>query len=142
VPKFSVRYGFRRRVWLVYGNFSCSAVFAKLRQRRIDGDAGQPGGKPRSFVEILDMGEGVQKTILQGVLRVFAVSHDPMNDTEDFFDVALAKLSEGGSSSTLGGCYQLLLAPRWKIANRCGIAVLRKKCTHHYGGPPLLNRSC
>jgi hypothetical protein len=64
------------------------------------------------------MGEGVQKRILQGVLRVFAVSHDPMNDTEDFFDMAFAKLSEGGSSFNLGGCYQLLLAPRSKIANR------------------------
>jgi hypothetical protein len=41
-----------------------------------------------------------------------------MNDTEDFFDMAFAKLSEGGSSSSLGGCYQLLLAPRAKIANR------------------------
>jgi hypothetical protein len=58
------------------------------------------------------MGEGIQKTILQCVFRVFAISHDPMNDTEDFFDMPLAKLSEGGSSSSLGGCYQLLLAPR------------------------------
>jgi hypothetical protein len=41
-----------------------------------------------------------------------------MNDTEDFFDMAFAKLSEGGSSSSLGGCYQLLLAPRWKIVDR------------------------
>jgi hypothetical protein len=36
----------------------------------------------------------------------------------DFFDMAFAKLSEGSSSSSLGGCYQLLLAPRSKIANR------------------------
>jgi hypothetical protein len=40
-----------------------------------------------------------------------------MNDTKDFFDMAFAKLSEGGSSSGLGGCDQLLLAPRSKIAN-------------------------
>src|ERR1700726_3673663 len=29
----------------------------------------------------------------------------------DLFDMAFAKLSEGISSSSLGGCYQLLLAP-------------------------------
>src|SRR6202041_2295835 len=81
-------------------------------QRRIDGDACQPGGKSRSFIEILDMGEGIQKTILHCIFRVFPISHDPMNDTEDFFDMAFAKLSERGSSSSLGGSYQLLLAPR------------------------------
>jgi hypothetical protein len=64
------------------------------------------------------MDESIQKALLHCVFRVFAVSHDPMNDTEDFFDMAFAKLSEGGSSSSLGGCYQLLLAPRAKIANR------------------------
>jgi hypothetical protein len=42
------------------------------------------------------MGEGIQKTILHCVFRVFAISHDPMNDTEDFFDMSFAKLSEGG----------------------------------------------
>jgi hypothetical protein len=63
------------------------------------------------------MDESLQKRILHCVFRVFAVSHDPMNDAEDFFDMAFAKLSEGGSSSDLGGCYQLLLAPRSKIAN-------------------------
>src|SRR5260370_42346788 len=85
------------------------------------------------------MDEGIQKTILQ---CVFAVSHDPMNDTEDFFDMAFAELSKGGSSSSLGGCYQLLLAPRSKIANCCGSALRRKKCTQHYGEPPPANRGC
>jgi hypothetical protein len=51
------------------------------------------------------MGKGIQKTILHCVFRVFAISHDPMYDTEDFFRMAFAKLSEGGSSSSLGGCY-------------------------------------
>jgi hypothetical protein len=64
------------------------------------------------------MDESIQKTILHCIFRVFAVSHDPMNDTEDFFDVPFAKLFEGAWSSSLGGCYQLLLAPRSKIANR------------------------
>jgi len=77
-------------------------VLTKLRQRRIDGDACEPGGKPRSFIKILDMGEGVQKTILQRVFRIFVISHDPMDDTEDSFDMAFAKLSEGGSSASLG----------------------------------------
>jgi hypothetical protein len=55
---------------------------------------------------------------LHCVFSVFAISHDPMNDSEDFLDMALAKLPKGGWSSSLGGCYQLLLAPRSKIANR------------------------
>src|SRR6266481_3595686 len=117
-PKFSLRYGFRRRVWLVYGNFSRSAVFAKLYQGGINRNACQPGGKPRSFIEILDMDEGIQKTILQRVFRVFAISHDPASHTGDLFHMTFAKLSEGGSSSSLGSRYQLLLAPRSKIANR------------------------
>src|SRR5260221_5633536 len=116
-PKFSFRYGFRRRVWLVYGNFSGSAVLAKLHQGGINRNAGQPGRKLGSSIKILEMDESIQKTILHCVFRVFAVSHHPMNDTEDFFDMALAKLSEGGSSSSLRSCYQLLLAPYSKIAN-------------------------
>jgi len=93
-------------------------VCTKLGQRRIDGDACQPGGKPRSLIEILDMGKGVQKTILQCVFRIFASSHDPMDNTEGPFDMAFAKLSEGDSSTSLGGCYQLLLAARSKISDR------------------------
>jgi hypothetical protein len=64
------------------------------------------------------MGEGIQKTILHCVFRVFAISHDPINDPEDFFGMAFAKHSEGGSTSGLGGCYQLLLAPHSKIVNQ------------------------
>jgi hypothetical protein len=96
-------------------------VPTKLRQRGVDGDACQPGSKPRSFVKILDMGEGIQKTILHCVFRVFAISHHPMDDTEKFFAMALAKFSEGGSSSSFGGCYQLVLAPGSKVANLRGI---------------------
>ena len=93
-------------------------VVTKFRHRRIDGDARQPGGEPRLSIKILDIEEGIQKTILDLVFRVLAISHDPLDDTKDFFDMSLAELSERGSSSTLGCCYQLRLAPRSKIANR------------------------
>jgi hypothetical protein len=63
------------------------------------------------------MDESIQKALLRCVFRVFAISHDPINDPEDFFGMAFAKLSERGSTSGLGGCYQLLLAPRPKIVN-------------------------
>jgi hypothetical protein len=43
------------------------------------------------------MDKGIHKTILHCVFRIFAISHDPVNDTEDFFDMAFAKLSERGS---------------------------------------------
>jgi hypothetical protein len=56
--------------------------------------------------------------------------------------MTFAKLSEGSSSPTFGGCDQLFLAPRSKIANRCGSALRRKKCTHHHGEPPPANRGC
>src|SRR5258705_11395117 len=140
-PKFSFRYGFRRRVWVVYGNFSRSAVFAKLHQGGINRNAGQPGCKLGSSIKILEMDESVQKALLRCVFRVFTVSCDPASHTGDFFHMAFAKLSEGGSSPTFGGCDQLLLAPRSKIANCCGIALRRTKCTHHCAEPPLSNRS-
>jgi hypothetical protein len=63
---------------------------------------------------------------LHCIFRVFTISHDPMSDSEDFLDMAITKLSEGGSSPILGGCYQLLLAPLPKIANCCGIALGRE----------------
>jgi hypothetical protein len=55
--------------------------------------------------------------------RVSTVSCDLASHTGDFFHMTFAKLSEGGSSPTFGGCDQLLLAPRSKIANCCGIAL-------------------
>jgi hypothetical protein len=113
-----LRYGFGRRVWLVYGNFSRSAVFTKLHQGGINRNAGQPGCKLGSSIKILEMDESIQKALLRCVFRVFAISHDPINDAEDSFGMAFAKLSEGGSTSALGGCDQLLLAPHSKIVNR------------------------
>src|SRR5438876_2500005 len=105
-----------RRVQLVYGNFSRSAVFTELHEGGINRDAGQPGCKLGSSIKILEMDESIQKAVLRCVFRVFAASHDPMDDTEDFCAMAFAKLPEGGSSSSLSGCDQLLLAPSSKIA--------------------------
>src|SRR6266481_9316276 len=130
-PKFSLRYGFRRRVSLVYGNFSRSAVFTKLHQSGINRNAGQPGCKLGSSIKILEMDESVQKALLRCVFRIFTVSYDPASHTGDLFHMTFAKLSEGSSSPAFGGCYQLLLAPRSKIANRRGIIMHRKKCTHN-----------
>src|ERR1700730_18348323 len=141
VPKFSLRYGFKRRVWLVHGNFSRSAAFTKLHQGGINRNAGQPGWKPGPSIKILEMDESIQQALLRCVLRVFTVSCDPASHTGDLFHMTFAKLSEGSSSPTFGGCDQLLLAQRSKIVNCCDIALLRKKCTHHYDRP-LSNRSC
>jgi hypothetical protein len=63
------------------------------------------------------MEEGAQKGVLHCVFRIFAISSDPMGDSEDLLDMAFAKLAEGGSSSNLGGSYQLRLAPLSKIGN-------------------------
>src|ERR1700758_2445931 len=117
VPKFSLRYGFRRRVWLVYGNFSRSAVFTKLHQGGINRNAGQPGCKFGSSIKILEMDESIQKALLRCVFRVFTISHDPVSHTQNLFHVAFAKLAEMGSLPSLGGCYQLLLAPFPKFVN-------------------------
>src|ERR1700740_3141248 len=138
IAKFSLRYGFRRRTWLVYGNFSRCAVFTKLHQGGINRNAGQPGCKFGSAIKILEMDESIQKALLRCVFRVFTVSYDPACHTGDSFHMTVGKLSEGGSPPTLGGCDQLILAPSPQIANCCGIALRRKKCAHHYGG--LLSR--
>src|ERR1700739_2164732 len=79
------------------------------------------------------MDESIQKALLRCVFRVFTVSHDPASHTGDFFHMTFAKLSERSSSPTFGGCDQLLLAPRSKIADCCVSALRRKKCTYHYG---------
>src|SRR5882757_8154298 len=142
VPKFSLRYGFRRRVWLVHGNFSRSAVFTKLHQGGINRNAGQPGCKLGSSIKILEMDESTQNSLLRCVFRVFTVSYDPASHPEDLFHMTFAKLSEGRSFPAFGGCDQLLFAQRSKIVSRCGITARRKKCTRHYGGPPLSNRDC
>src|SRR5258707_8031984 len=97
-PKFSFRYGFRRRVWVVYGNFSRSAAFAKLHQDGINRNAGQPGCKLGSSIKILEMDESIQKALLRCVFRIFTVSHDPASHTRNLFHMTFAKLSEGISS--------------------------------------------
>src|ERR1700688_151326 len=137
VPKFSLRYGFKGRVGLVHGNFLKSAFLRKLHQCRINRNAGQPGCKPGPSIKILEMDESTQKAVLHCVFGVFTVWHDPASHTEDLFHMTFAKLSEGRSFPTFGGCDQLHLAPRSKIANRCGITLRRKKCTHHSDCPPL-----
>jgi hypothetical protein len=86
-------------------------VVSQLHQGGVNRDAGQPGCKLGSSIKILEMDVSIQKTILHCIFRVLAISHNPMNDTEDFFDLAFAKLSERAWSSSLGGHYQLLLAP-------------------------------
>jgi len=116
-------------------------VLTKLHQGRINGNACQPGCKVGPSIKILEMDESIEKALLPCVFRVFTVSYDPASHTGDLFHMTFAKLSEGSSSPTFGGCDQLALAPRSKIANRCGIT-LRRKCTHHYGEPPPANRGC
>ncbi len=91
---------------------------------------------------LLEMDESTQKTLLRCVFRVFTVSYDPASHPEDLFHMTFAKLSEGSSFPAFGGCDQLLFAQRSKIVSRCGITARRKKCTRHYGGPPLSNRDC
>jgi hypothetical protein len=68
-----------------------------------------------SSLKILEMDESIHHALLR---RVFTISDDPASHIGDSFPMTFAKLSEGGSSSSLGGCYQLLLAPPSEIANR------------------------
>src|SRR5260370_22464650 len=84
-PKFSLRHGFRRRVWLVYRNFSRSAVLTKLHQGGINRNAGQPGCKSGSSIKVLEMDESIQKAFLRSVFRVFPVSRDPASHAGDSF---------------------------------------------------------
>jgi hypothetical protein len=79
---------------------------------------------------MLEMDESIQKALLHCVFSIFTISYDPASHTSDSFQMTFAKLSEGGSSSSLGGCYQLVLAPPSKIANLCRIALHREKCSH------------
>src|SRR5712672_2626096 len=100
------------------------------------------GSSMGTSIKILEMDESTQKTLLRCIFRVFTVSYDPASHPEDLFHMTFAKLSEGSSLPAFGGCDQLLFAQRSKIVSRCGITARRKKCTRHYGGPPLSNRDC
>jgi hypothetical protein len=101
-------------------------ILTELAQGRVNGDACKPGCKLRSSIKVLDVEEGIEKTILHCVFRVFAISNDPMDDTEESLAMPFTKLTEGGSFAGLSGCDQLLLAPRSKIANGRGIALCRE----------------
>jgi hypothetical protein len=85
-------------------------------------------------IKILEMDKSIQKALALCLPRLHGL-YDPASYTGDLFHMTFAKLSQGSSSSSLGGCYQLLLAPRSKIANCYGIALCRDKCSHHCDAP-------
>jgi len=115
-----LRYGFRRRVWLVYGNFSplCRFLRSFIKAALIAIRVSQVANRELSS-KSLTWTEGISednRCSASSASSRFRMIRRVTQET--CFHMTFAKLSEGGSSSRLGGCYQLLLAPRSKIANR------------------------
>ena len=129
----TVPFEFAGRVWFVHGNFSFPMVLTKLRQRRIDGDACQPGGKPRSFIEILDMGEGIQKTVLHCVFGVFAVSRDRSMPRKTFLTDGVCQSSTKGARLRVAATISTTTRSTLSVANRWGIAHTRQYSHRHDG---------
>ena len=74
-----------------HGGLKRVSPLAKNHQRRIDGDAGEPGGETGSAIKILEMNKCIQERILNGVLRIFTVSGDTERGLFEFAGVRLAK---------------------------------------------------
>jgi len=102
VWSFVLRPELSRRVGLVHRNFSYSALLAKLPECRIDRNARQPSCKLRSSVEVLEMDESRQESILHCVFCVFAISRNSVGNAEEFSRMACAKFSERSLVSSPG----------------------------------------
>ena len=91
------------------GCFPRVAISSDLHQGCIDGNPRQPGCKLRPTVEVLQMNQTIQKTLLKGVFRVFAVSGNPKSDVENSFFMAFAEFSEGSGIPSPGSGQQALV---------------------------------
>jgi len=95
-----------------HGGLQRAAPLAKNHQRGINGDARQPGGKRGPFVKVLEMDEGAQESILQSILRVFAISGDTKCRLVKLSGIGLAKGTESRRLASFGRSQQRFFTHR------------------------------
>ena len=102
------------------------SLFALQADRRIDGDAVQPGEKQRVTLEPLQRLVGIQEGILHHVLGVFGVVDQPIDRMEQTILIAADQLPEGGRIAA-----QAPAIRRWSSASRvpyrCWTKAARRK---------------
>ena len=52
------------------------------------------------------MNEGIQETLLNGVLGILAISSDPTSCAEHFLGMAFVEFIKGGFVAALGDCHE------------------------------------
>src|ERR1700722_12999409 len=124
--------GIRGRAGFIQRNFPYSAFLPELPQRRVDGDARQPGGKTGSFIEIGEVNESAHEGILHRVFRVLAIAGDPKRHPENHLRMTFTKHAERGTMTAFRGGYQFALAPSRKAAPRDCIFLFSSACTRQF----------
>src|SRR5260370_28751985 len=85
----------------IRSNFRRIALFPQNHQRRIDCDAGEPGGETRSALEGFYVTQRAYKGILQGIFSIFSIFRDAIYDLECSFGYRLEEFVEGCCVSAL-----------------------------------------
>ena len=75
-------------------------------QRFVHGDAGQPGGEPRFFLEAVEMEENLVKRFLHNIFGILAIIHDSLRHGKNSAFVTNNQLFERPRIATLCGSHQ------------------------------------
>jgi len=80
----------------VRGNLKRGASLSENHERRVDGDAREPGSESGPAVKVRHVNKRSQECVLNCVFRVLAGSGNPMCGTKELLSISLGKRGEGG----------------------------------------------
>jgi hypothetical protein len=116
---------FRARfIAIVRGNLMRYSFLSQNHERRIDGDAREPGSETGSAVKVLYMKKRSQQGVLNRVFRVLAASGDPARGTKELLSISLENCVEGPGMPALGGFHKARIAQSasaatWRATSFC-----------------------
>jgi hypothetical protein len=79
----------------IYGHPGTGAIFSQNHQRRIDCNSCEPRGEPGAPVKLMEMEEGFEHRVLEGVFRVLLVSSNASYYAKKLCRMPLAEFSKG-----------------------------------------------
>jgi hypothetical protein len=108
---------------LVERNFSrCASLLSHLHERLIQGDANQPCRELRILSELVQVLEGLHKSLLHHILGIFTVVGYMLSDSEESAIVSAHQLLESGSVSFLAGMDQFeIIDYRGRVLGLCAV---------------------
>jgi len=106
---------------IVRGNLARSSFLAEIHQRRVDGDAREPGSETGSAIKLPYVKERAQEGVLNCVLGVLNGSGDSVCGTKQLLPVSLRKCVEGRGIPSLGCFHQALIAQSVNIVRWRGV---------------------